>query len=75
MIALSDVDGAEALHDALSALGLGIEDLEPGSASGDLVVIDPAGGRVVIEVKRLSLAAADGLDRRIRRWSLPTSLD
>ena len=72
MLARTDVDGAEALREAVDALGLGIEVFEPGSESADLVLINPAGGRVVIEVKRLSLAAADGLDRRIKQWSRQT---
>ena len=72
MLARTDLDGAEALREAVDALGLGIEVLEPGSESADLVLINPAGGRVVIEVKRLSLAAADGLDRRINQWSRQT---
>lgn len=75
MPARSEVDGAEALWEAVGALGLGIETVQPGSARADLVVINPAGGRVVIEVKRLSLAAADGLDRRIKQWSRQTPQD
>jgi hypothetical protein len=75
MPARSEVDGAEALRETVGALGLAIEALEPGSASADLVLINPAGGRVVIEVKRLSLASADGLDRRIKQWSRQTSLE
>jgi len=69
MPAQSQVDGAEALREIVGALGLGVEALPPDFGHGDLVVINPAGGRVVIEVKRLSLAAADGLDRRIKEWS------
>ena len=55
--------------------GSAIEVLEPGAADADLVLINPAGGRILIEVKRLSLASADGLDRRIKQWSGQTSLE
>jgi hypothetical protein len=75
MLARYGVDSTEALREALVALGLGIESLPPDSARADLVVINPAGGRVLIEVKRLSLASADGLDRRIKQWSRQTSQD
>ena len=71
----TEVTGAEALEEALGALGLGIELQPPDPASADLVVINPAGGRIAIEVKRLSLASADGLDRRIMQWNRATSRD
>jgi len=71
----SEVKGADALQEALGAMGLGIEVLPPDFGRADLVVINPAGGRIFIEVKRLSLASADGLDRRIKRWNRQTSRD
>src|SRR5674476_1080760 len=71
----SAVKGADALQETLGALGLGIEVLPPDFGRADLVVINPAGGRIFIEVKRLSLASADGLDRRIEQWNRQTSRD
>jgi hypothetical protein len=75
MLARSEVDGADALREAVDSLGLGIEALPPDFGRADLVVINPAGGRIMIEVKRLSLASADGLDRRIKQWNRQTSHD
>ncbi len=68
MVVHPGVGGAEALREAVEAVGLGVEP-SPGSDHGaDLVVVNPAGGRVVIEVKRQALASADGLRRRIAQW-------
>lgn len=69
MVVHPGVGGAEALREAVEAVGLGVEMPPPGGDHGaDLVVVNPAGGRVMIEVKRQALASADGLARRIAQW-------
>jgi hypothetical protein len=58
----------DAIRDAVGALGLRVEDGPPDSGP-DLVVVNPAGGRVHLEVKRLSLATVEGLAHRIDTWN------
>ncbi len=62
-------DGAvDAVRVAAAAVGLTVTDTDHGDAA-DLVLVNPAGGRVPVWVQRLSLASADGLERRITSWN------
>jgi hypothetical protein len=65
--AVADLDGVQALSDALASAGLGVEVGASGAA--DLIVRNPAGGLVTVQVKRVSLASVDGLQRRLADWS------
>src|SRR5262245_34948360 len=52
--------GVEELRDAAAAVGLAAESAASDSGA-DLVLITPAGRRVLVQVKRVSLASADNL--------------
>lgn len=67
------IEGVEALRDALVAVGLDAHGPSPtGDDHGvDLIVTSPAGGRVLIRLKRVSLASTDGLNRRLASWRHP----
>jgi hypothetical protein len=56
--------GVEELRDAATAVGLGAE-LASTDSGADLVLINPAGGRLLVEVKRVSLASAETLGRQL----------
>lgn len=60
------LDGGQALSDAADSLGL---EVGAGDGAADLTLRNPAGGLVLVKVKRLSLASADGLPRRLAEWS------
>ena len=60
--------GVEELRDAALAVGLSVEDPEAGSGV-DLVLVNPAGGRSLVRLKRVSLAAGDGLEQRLDTWA------
>lgn len=62
------LDGVHALGDAVSSVGLSME-VNSGDSAADLVLTKPAGGRVLVEVKRVSLASVDSLPRRLAEWS------
>ena len=68
MSTVRDLDGVQALSDAVAAVGLGVE---VGAVDGavDLILRNPAGGLGSVEVKRVSLASVDGLQRRLADWS------
>ncbi|GIF70620.1 winged helix-turn-helix domain-containing protein [Asanoa siamensis] len=68
MRADNSTSGVEELRDAALAVGL-VLDATEGDTGVDLVLVNPTGGRVAVQLKRTSLAAADGLDRRIREWA------
>ncbi len=61
----------DAVRVAAVAVGLAVTDTEPDGHSTDLVLMNPAGGQVCVQIQRLSLASADGLERRIARWNRP----
>lgn len=63
-----DLDGVHALADAVSSVGLSTE-VNSSDSEVDLVVTNPAGGRVMVEVKRVSLASVDSLPRLLAEWS------
>jgi hypothetical protein len=65
---VADLDGVPALSDAVASVGLGVE-VGAGDRAVDLILRNPAGGLVLIEVKRVSLASVDGLQRRLADWS------
>jgi len=66
----SIVDSVETLRDTVAALGLTLLSSPSGHEHGaDLVLVNPAGGQIALEVKRLSLASVDGLERRLSEWS------
>jgi len=67
MSATTGVDGVQVLWDAVSSVGLGIG-VTPADSTVDLVITNPAGGRVMVEIKRLSLASVDTLPRRLADW-------
>ncbi len=76
MVVGLDVDGADVLREAVASVGVGVETLSPGPEHGaDLVLVNPAGGRILVEVKRQALASADGLPRRIAQWNRELSRD
>jgi hypothetical protein len=56
--------GVEELRDAATAVGLSAE-LASTDSGADLVVINPAGGRLLVQVKRVSLASAETLGRQL----------
>ena len=63
-------DGVEALRDALGTVGLPVEDSSPSPDHGaDLVLVNPGGEVLAIEVKRMALASVDGLADRIKSWN------
>jgi hypothetical protein len=64
----ADLDGVQALSDAVATVGLSVE-VGAGDGAVDLILRNPAGGLVSVEVKRLSLASVDGLQRRLADWS------
>jgi hypothetical protein len=63
------VDAFDAIQEAAGAVGLSLEE----DHTGDFVLINPAGGHVVIELKRMSLVSADGLTDRIEAWNRQSS--
>lgn len=58
--------GVEELRDAAAAVGLAAEP-ESTDSGVDLVLVTPAGGRILMQVKRVSLASLDTLDRQLVR--------
>jgi hypothetical protein len=58
------LQGVEELRDAATAVGL---DAKPAStdSGADLVLINPAGGRMLVQVKRVSLASVENLGRQL----------
>jgi hypothetical protein len=66
--ATSGVEGVEELREAVTAVGLIVDTSLPEDAAADLILVNPAGGRITAQVKRMSLASIDGLERRIRQW-------
>ncbi|WDZ86695.1 MarR family transcriptional regulator [Micromonospora cathayae] len=70
MQARGGTNGIEELRDAVLAIGLTVE--EPAGATGmDLFLVNPAGGRISVQLKRISLASAEGLEHRLSRWVSP----
>jgi IclR helix-turn-helix domain len=57
------LQGIEELRDAVAEVGLRTEPA-PADAGADLVVITPAGGRLLVQVKRVSLASAETVGRQ-----------
>jgi hypothetical protein len=66
--AIRGLDGVQALGDAVASVGLGVE-VNAGDSGVDLILRNPAGGFVAVEVKRLSLASVEALPRRLADWS------
>jgi hypothetical protein len=70
---MSTHTGAEAvaaIQEAVGAVGLGVESPSTGpDREHDLILINPRGGHITINIKQTSLVAADGLAARIRTWS------
>ena len=62
------LDGVSAVTEAAEAVGL-ITQTPPTDVAADLILVNPAGGRITVQVKRASVASADGLESRIRRWT------
>lgn len=60
-------DAVDALRDAVGVVGLRAEDA-PGDSGVDLMLVNPAGGRLAVQVKRLSLGSV-GLDARVGEWN------
>lgn len=56
--------GIEELREAATAIGLGAEP-EDSDNGADLVLISPAGGRILTRVKRISLASAETVGRQL----------
>ncbi len=65
--ARSGSDSTEELRDALLSVGLRVVHPRPDQGV-DLVLVNPAGGQIAVEVERVSLASVDGLDRRLIEW-------
>lgn len=70
MHATTGVEGVHELREAATAVGLIVDESPTDDAGADLILINPAGGRVLAQVKRMSLASIDGLERRIRQWDI-----
>jgi len=66
--AAAEAEGVEELREAATAVGLTVDTSPTDDAGADLILINPAGGRITAQVKRMSLASVDGLERRIRQW-------
>ncbi|SNT61267.1 MarR family protein [Asanoa hainanensis] len=67
MCAAPGSNGVEELRDAALAVGLEVKD--PAADSGaDLILVNAAGGQILVQIKQVSLAAADGLERRLGNW-------
>lgn len=64
MATSSGLQAIEALRDAATAVGLAAETAPSGSGA-DLELVNPAGGRVLAQVKRVSLASADTVGRQL----------
>ncbi|MDG4822679.1 winged helix DNA-binding protein [Asanoa sp. WMMD1127] len=61
--------GIEELRDAVAAIGLAIE-TSGADSTVDGLLVNPAGGPgVPVRIKRISLAAAEGLDRKLAQWA------
>lgn len=56
--------GVEELRDAAAAVGLAAEPA-PADSGVDLVLVTPAGGRILAQVRRVSLASIDTLNRQL----------
>jgi hypothetical protein len=67
--ATSGIEGVEELREAAAAVGLSVDTSSTDDSGADLVLINPAGGRIVAQIKRVSLASVDGLERRISQWN------
>ena len=66
---LGGLDGAAALVEAAAAVGLVAEVALAARDGGvDVVLVTPAGDRVPVVIKRVSLVSADGLRERIDGW-------
>lgn len=59
----------DAVRVAAAAVGLAVTVIEPDGDAADLVVVNPAGGRVRLQLQWVSLASVDGLERRIATWN------
>lgn len=57
-------EAVEALSIAAAAVGL-VPESAPSDSGADLVLINPAGGRVLVQVKHASLVSADSLGRQL----------
>jgi hypothetical protein len=64
----SGAEGVEELRDAAAAVGLAVE-IASTDEGVDLVLVNPAGGRILAQVKRVSLASVDSLERQIGGWN------
>ncbi len=68
--AQQESEAVDALRDAAISVGLEVHTQEGiDGRLADLIVINPAGGQLVVEAKRMSLANADVLARRLPLWS------
>jgi hypothetical protein len=68
--ALASRDGVDELRDAAVLVGLNVPARRRGGAENvDLVLVNPSGGQLGVEVKRMSLASGDRLSRRLREWT------
>ncbi|GIF64861.1 hypothetical protein Ais01nite_28960 [Asanoa ishikariensis] len=61
------MNGVEELRDAALAVGLVVEDPAPDSGA-DLILVNTAGGRTPVQIKRVSLAAEADLEKRLDKW-------
>ena len=61
--------GVDALRDAAVSIGLRVRtDQSPRRSSPDLVLINPSGGQLQVQVTRKSLVSARGLATQLRDW-------
>jgi hypothetical protein len=67
--ASAGAEGVEELREAAEAVGLVVEPSTPKDGGADAILINPAGGRISVQVKRTSLISVDGLERRLTMWS------
>ncbi|MEV4639371.1 hypothetical protein AB0J80_18665 [Actinoplanes sp. NPDC049548] len=64
MASAADVRGVAELREAATTIGLGVAPA-PNDSGADLVLISPGGGRTLVQVKRMSLVAAEAVGRTL----------
>lgn len=69
MLRHSMLDAEAAFEEAVAGVGLLVEVGAGPQQGGDLILVNPTGGRIEIDLRRLSLASADGMARRIEEWN------
>jgi hypothetical protein len=62
-------EAVEAIREAAGVVGLAVESPSTGpDQAHDLTLLNPVGGQVAINIRRMSLVSVDGLADRIKAW-------